>query len=67
MVVGGVDSVEGGVDFGLDAIEGVEDGLGSVKVLSGAGCIFKAEFDIGSRYKGVDVGVLGGWFVDFLG
>ena len=67
LVVGGVDAVEGRVHFGFDAVEGVEDGFGGVEVLASARGILEPEFDVGGRDEGVDVGVLGGGFVDFFG
>ena len=67
LVVGGVDAVEGGVDFGFNAVEGVEDGFGGVEVFTGAGGVGEAELDIRGGNEGVDVGVLGGGFVDLFG
>ena len=67
LVVGGVDAVEGGVDFGFHAVEGVEDGFGGAEVFSGARSVLEAEFDVGGCDEGVDVGVLGGRFVDLFG
>ena len=67
LVVGGIDAVEGGVDFGFDTVEGVENGFGGIEVFSGAGGVLEAEFDVRGRDEGVDVGVLGGGFVDLFG
>ena len=67
LVVGGVCAVEGGVDFGFDGVEGVKGGFGGVEVFAGPGEGVQAEFDFGGGDEGVDVGVLGGGLVDFLG
>ena len=37
LVVAGVDAVEGGVDFGFDGVEGVENGFCGVEVFAGVG------------------------------
>ena len=44
LVVAGVDAVEGGVDFGFDGVEGVENGFCSVEVFSGVGEGLETEF-----------------------
>ena len=39
LVISGIDAVKGSVDFGLDAVEGGEDGVGSVEVFAGGGVV----------------------------
>ena len=43
LVVAGVGAVEGGVDFGLDRVECVEDGLCFVEVFAGTIHVLEAE------------------------
>ena len=44
LVVAGVYAVEGGVDFGFDRVEGVENGFCGVEVFSGVGEGLETEF-----------------------
>ena len=67
LIVGGIDAVEGRVDFGLDAVEGVEDAFRGVEVSAGGRGVGEPELDVRGGDEGVDIGVLGGRLVDFGG
>lgn len=58
LIVVSVDTVEGSVDDGLDAIEGIEDALGAVKVFPSRFGVGEAELDASNLDDGVDEGVL---------
>lgn len=46
LVVGCVDAVKGGVNLGLDAVEGGEDAVGGVEVFAGGGVVAEGELDV---------------------
>ena len=50
LVVAGIDAVEGGVDFGLDGVKGIENGFCGVEVFSSVGEGLETEFDFRGCY-----------------
>ena len=58
LVVIGVYAVEGGVDLGLDGVEGIEDALGAVQVPARGFEVAQVQPYAGHGDGGVDAGIL---------
>lgn len=58
LVVVGTGAVEGGVDDGLDGIEGIEDLLAAVQIFASVIILFQVELNCSDSSLCVDEGVL---------